>query len=71
MTLKIILAASLAVNVILAVMAYSYWEAIRALTKILADNGTPLTSAQFMKYFDITFLPTLKKWFGVKSSPKN
>ena len=66
MTLKIILATSLAVNVILAGMAYSYWAAIRALTKILADNGTPLTSAQFMNYFDITFLPTLKKWFGVK-----
>lgn len=66
MTLKIILAASLAVNVILAAMAYSYLAAIRALTKILADNGTPLTSAQFMNYFDITFLPTLKKWFGVK-----
>ena len=66
MTLKIILIASLAVNVILAGMAYSYRAAIRALTKILADNGTPLTSAQFMNYFDITFLPTLKKWFGVK-----
>lgn len=66
MTLKIILTASLAVNVILAVMAYTYLAALRALVNLLADNGTPLTSTQFMKYFDITFLPTLKKWFGVK-----
>ena len=66
MTLKIILTASLAVNVILAFMAYTYSAALRALTKVLADNGTPLTSTQFMNYFDITFLPTLKKWFGVK-----
>lgn len=66
MTLKIILIASLAVNAILAVMAYSYMAALRALTKVLADNGTPLTRAQFMNYFDVTFLPTLKKWFGVK-----
>ncbi len=66
MTLKIILTASLAVNVILAFMAYSYLAAIRALVKLLADNGTPLTRAQFMKYFDITFLPALKKWFGVR-----
>lgn len=66
MTLKIILAASLAANVFLAFMAYTYSAALRALVKLLADNGTPLTSTQFMKYFDITFLPTLKKWFGVK-----
>lgn len=66
MTLQVILIASLAANVFLAVMAYSYLAAIRTLTKILADNGTPLTRAQFMKYFGITFLPTLKKWFGVK-----
>ena len=66
MTLQVILIASLAANVFLAVMAYSYLAAIRALTKILADNGTPLTRTQFMKDFGITFLSTLKKWFGVK-----
>lgn len=66
MTLQVVLIASLAANVLLTVTAYSYLAALRALVKVLADNGTPLTRAQFMKYFGITFLPTLKKWFGVK-----